>query len=167
VRIETEEGAGTTVEIWLPVALALAAPEPEAAAVGPRNQTHERVLVIEDDPGVRRFIVECLEMLGYAASEATHGREGLDMLGLAIPDLLIVDFAMPGMNGVEVVNAARRRAPGMPIILATGYADMEAVHKVVDPERVLRKPFQIDELEAAVRTALAEGARGPTPPLPA
>jgi signal transduction histidine kinase/ActR/RegA family two-component response regulator len=167
VRIRSEEDVGTSVEIWLPVAGALAAQEVAASAAGPRNATHERVLVVEDDPGVRRFIVECLQMLGFAVSEASHGREGLDMMGAERPDLLIVDFAMPGMNGVEVVTAARQRAPDMPIILATGYADMEAVEKVVDPERVLRKPFQIDELEAAVRTALAEGARNPTPPLPA
>jgi signal transduction histidine kinase/ActR/RegA family two-component response regulator len=167
VRIDSLEGRGTTVAIWLPVA-GEQAPESEAtvilthAGVGGR----ERVLVVEDDPGVRRFIVECLEMLGYAVTEAAHGREGLARLGETVPDLMIVDFAMPGLNGVEVVNAARVTAPNLPIILATGYADMEAVHKVIDPERVLRKPFQIDDLERAVHRAMAEGAKAAIPPLP-
>ncbi|MDB5432610.1 MAG: response regulator [Caulobacter sp.] len=161
VRIDSVEGRGTTVEIWLPVARALEASVAVApVAAGRRKGPLERVLVVEDDAGVRRFIVECLEMLGYGVTEASHGREGLERLAEARPDLLIVDFAMPGLNGVEVINAARAQAPDLPIILATGYADMEAVHKVIDPERVLRKPFQIDDLERAVRTAIGEGARG-------
>ena len=161
-RIDSVEGQGTTVEIWLPVALAL---EAEASAPPPAvsqgKGSRERVLVVEDDAGVRRFIVECLEMLGYGVTEAAHGREGLDRLAEAAPDLLIVDFAMPGLNGVEVITAARAQAPDLPIILATGYADMEAVHKVIDPERVLRKPFQIDDLERAVRTAIGAGQPPP------
>ena len=112
------------------------------------------MLVVEDDPGVRRFIVDSLEMLGYAVIEACDGAEGLDRLTAEQPELLIVDFAMPGLNGVEVVTEARYRAPDMPIILATGYADMEAVYKVIDADHVLRKPFQIDDLEKAVRGAL-------------
>jgi CheY-like chemotaxis protein len=156
VRIRSELGAGATVEIWLPVAHSheAAARAPAEAPAGP--STHERVLVVEDDAGVRRFIVECLEMLGYAVSEASHGREGLERLASERPALLIVDFAMPGMNGVEVINAARQQARDLPIILATGYADMEAVNKVIGPDRVLRKPFQISDLERAVRTAIAE-----------
>lgn len=74
----------------------------------------------------------------------------------AAPDLIIVDYAMPGMNGVEVVNEARRHLPSLSIILTTGYADMAAVDAVVDPSRVLRKPFRIDDLNAAVQAALAE-----------
>jgi CheY-like chemotaxis protein len=69
---------------------------------------------------------------------------------------MIVDFAMPGMNGAEVVAEARTLWPRLPIILATGYADMDAVHKVIDPANVLRKPFKIDELDKAMRYALAE-----------
>ncbi|MDP3174342.1 MAG: response regulator [Phenylobacterium sp.] len=156
VRITSTPGEGTTVEIWLPVSEAFVAPEVasaplQARADGPRK----RVLVIEDDAGVRRFMVECLEMLGYAVVEAAYGREGLERLAAATPELMIVDYAMPGMNGVEVVTEARLRAPDLRIILATGYADMEAVDKVIEADRVLRKPFQIDDLDAAVRAALA------------
>ncbi|MGA0600732.1 response regulator [Caulobacter sp. KR2-114] len=157
--IDSIEGVGTTVAIWLPVAeMTTEAAHPPRAAVGVRQGQRERILVIEDDPGVRRFIVECLESLGYRVQAAAHGREGLDKLSADCPQLLIVDYAMPGMNGVEVVEAARLTAPDLPILLATGYADMEAVHRVVDAERVLKKPFQIRELEAAVRDALTQGA---------
>jgi CheY-like chemotaxis protein len=79
---------------------------------------------------------------------------GLDRIREAEPELLIVDFAMPGLNGVQVIAGARDIAPGLPIILATGYADMDAVNSVIDPSRVLRKPFHIEELETAVLGAL-------------
>jgi len=156
VLIESVEGAGTSVELWLPVAAAPAVhANDDVPSPAKTKASRARVLVVEDDPGVRRFIVECLEMLGYAVSEASHGQEGLERLDAESPELMIVDFAMPGMNGAEVALAARARAPGLPIILATGYADMEAVDKVIDPSCVLRKPFQIGDLERAVRGALA------------
>jgi signal transduction histidine kinase len=156
VLIDSTEGAGTTVEIWLPVAQTPSTGAAGDAPVASDGKTgRERVLVVEDDPGVRRFIVECLEMLGYAVTEASQGFEGLERLDEETPQLLIVDFAMPGMNGAEMAMAARERSPDLPIILATGYADMEAVNKVVDPDHVLRKPFQIEDLERAIRGALA------------
>jgi CheY-like chemotaxis protein len=119
--------------------------------------------VIDDDAGVRRFIVECLEMLGYQVSQAPADRKAWPVLGSDEPDLLIVDYAMPGMNGVEVVQMARERAPDLPIILATGYADMDAVDKVIGLGGLLRKPFRIDDLAegGSPRPADARaGARG-------
>jgi signal transduction histidine kinase/ActR/RegA family two-component response regulator len=163
-RIESVEGEGSTVEIWLPLAHADAQREIAAPSARPvRGGRRERVLVVDDDAGVRRFIVECLESLGYAVAAATDGKEGLERLSASPPELLIVDFAMPGMTGVEVVTEARQRAPHLPIILATGYADMEAVDKVISTERILRKPFQIADLETAVRLALAERPGQTTP----
>ena len=114
--------------------------------------------MVEDDEGVRRFIVDCLQTLGYAVTEASHGQEGLDQLRTELPKLLIVDFAMPGLNGAEVVSETRTFAPDLPIILATGYADMDAVGQVIDLSHVLRKPFQIADIERAVQAALTQGA---------
>jgi signal transduction histidine kinase len=157
VQIESSENVGSIVEIWLPTARAHA--EPEARDEPPIKQPGalgERILVVDDDPGVRRFIAESLELLGYVVLQAADGREGLARLSGEAPGLMIVDFAMPGMNGVEVAVAARSCSPDLPIILATGHADMEAVQQVIDPERVLRKPFQIDELARAVRAAFTD-----------
>ena len=156
-RIESIEGEGATVEIWLPLTAQPAEVDvvDVAPSLGP-TETPVRVLLVEDDEGVRRFIADCLEMLGYAVVVASHGREGLERLGDAIPELMIIDYAMPGLNGVEVAEAARALAPNLPIILATGYADMEVVHKVFDAAHILRKPFQINDLSLAVQRALAE-----------
>jgi signal transduction histidine kinase/ActR/RegA family two-component response regulator len=157
VRIDSAEGRGARIEIWLPLTDPVApAPEHAAPRVVQVGNERERVLVIDDDDGVRQFIVDGLEESGFAVIASANGADGLTALRETTPDLIIVDYAMPGMNGVEVVTEARRHRPSLPIILATGYADMDAVHAVIDPGRVLRKPFRIDELNAAVRAALAE-----------
>ena len=156
VRIDSVEGEGVSVEIWLPSAEAVdeaLADRPSAPALQARRGA--RILLIEDDEGVRRFMAECLEALGHAVTTAAEGREGLEQLETERPQLMIVDYAMPGLNGVEVVTAARALAPDLPVIMATGYADMDAVHAVLDPDFVLRKPFQIGDLDRAVRRALA------------
>jgi signal transduction histidine kinase/ActR/RegA family two-component response regulator len=156
VELESVEGQGTTISIRLPSVSPRISADPEARQpADARGPTHQRILVVEDDVGVRRFLKECLEELGFVVIEAVDGRDGLARLGQARADLLIVDFAMPGMNGAEVALAARVDFPDLPIILATGYADMEAVAKVVAADRVLRKPFRIDELAASVRSALS------------
>jgi signal transduction histidine kinase/ActR/RegA family two-component response regulator len=160
VSLESTEGVGTTVILRFPAAkpaLYEAAPDLSVSTSSARGD--ERVLVIEDDDGVRRFIVDCLQSLGYVVTEASDGVEGLDRLRAETPELLIVDYAMPGLTGVDVIKQSRSAAPNLPIILATGYADMDAVHRVVDASQVLRKPFQIGDLETAVRRALTSAPR--------
>lgn len=159
VRLSSIEGQGSTVEIWLPAAEAtLPAPEDAFAADARADGPHKRILVVDDDADVRRFIVDCLQSLGYSVDEAAEGRSALRRLEETPPDLLIVDYAMPGMTGVDVVMEARASAPALPIIMATGYADMEAVDRVMPPENLLRKPFRLAELATAVRSALAPSA---------
>lgn len=157
VRIDSREGQGATIEIWLRPAQ----PETEdksAPAPAPRSHSvgQARILVADDDAGVRTFICDCLRAAGYEIIEAADGAEALRSLTRQAPDLLIVDFAMPGLNGVDVVRQARRKVPDLPIILATGYADTKAVEAVMGVGRVLRKPFKVDDLEAAVALALCD-----------
>ncbi len=115
------------------------------------------VLVVDDDPDLRRVLAASLEVLGYAVVEAEDGPSGLAMLRAHAPDLAIVDFAMPGMTGAEVARAARVLRPDLPIVFASGYADTDAILDVAGPSaRLLRKPFRVDELQSAVAAALAE-----------
>lgn len=155
-RIESVVGKGTTVEVWLPVAGTLSGREQyqEPLDHALTSQESGNILVIEDDKEVRQFIVECLEILGYAVEQAENGWFGLEKLQTRRFDLLIVDFLMPGMNGAEVIAAARKRHPDLPILLATGYADMQAVEKVISLDSVLRKPFQISDLAGSVKRAM-------------
>ena len=167
-RLTSLLGQGTTVELWLPSA----AGETEVAAhtigmgVTPATTLGESVLVIEDDQDVRRFMVECLANLGYRVNEADNGYAGLEQLQADTPDLLIVDFAMPGINGAEVATLARERRAALPIIFVTGYADMDAVERVPGPKHLLRKPFDVVGLSDVVKEALVGtlALATPTPP---
>jgi CheY-like chemotaxis protein len=73
---------------------------------------------------------------------------------MARPDVVVVDFAMPGLNGAEVAKKARERWPDLPVVLASGYADTAAIEQAIGKDaKLLRKPFRIDELLAAVADA--------------
>ncbi|BAN26771.1 ATP-binding protein [Caballeronia insecticola] len=153
-RIESEPGAGTTVQMWLPLS---ASDSPETIAdADPHDDTQKayRILVIEDDEDVRTMIVECLEALGHHVTCARDGQSGLDRLRADAPDLMMVDYAMPGMNGMQVLASAREMRDDLPVILATGYADVD-LSTITDRRfTALRKPFQLEDLARAVRLAL-------------
>ena len=118
---------------------------------------------MEDDPGVRRSMVECLQVLGFRVREAGDGASGLQELEKARPDLLLVDYLMPRMNGAELIARARRLYHDIPILLATGYADMSEVERLIGPQSVLAKPFDVDTLGKAVSAELRRSATGRPP----
>ncbi|HUP67222.1 MAG TPA: response regulator, partial [Sphingomicrobium sp.] len=157
-RIESREGEGTAVKLLFRKADVAAQPDIEAApeeaapaaAGGPQS-----VLVIDDDPDVRGFIVETLEEQGYEVREAGDGREGLAQLGRDKPDLVILDFIMPGLSGAEVAGRILADAPDQPILFVSGYSETEAVKRAAPGAQLLTKPFRADVLHKAVRGALA------------
>jgi len=113
---------------------------------------------VEDDRDVRRFIVDCLHTFGYEVRESQDGHTGLEEMRSAQPDLLIVDFAMPGINGADMATQVRAQHADLPIIFVTGYADMDAVERVDGTKFLLRKPFEVSALANVVKHALS--ARG-------
>jgi len=157
-EIQSTVGHGTTVLLRFPLAQAEAeaadAAAAETAPVQVEGCPAMQVLVVEDDAQVRQGIVECLRLLSYTVREAVDGAAGLVALEEHRPDLLLVDYLMPGMNGAELITAARQLYPGMPILLATGYADMAQVEKVIGRQSVLAKPFDLETLGAAVAAEL-------------
>ncbi len=154
--VRSELGKGTVVEMHFPAAEG-EAPVPADAAQAPplpRPARSRNILVVEDDAEVRRVIVECLGLIGYAVTEAPNGCEGLAAIANSKPDLLVVDYAMPDMTGAEVISRAREMVGDLPVILATGYADMAEVERLAGKPAILRKPFDIGTLGDAVATAL-------------
>ncbi|CAN5281549.1 ATP-binding protein [soil metagenome] len=156
-QIDSVESAGTTVSIWLPLTTAPAPTDSFGMQIAASDRANRNltVLVVDDDEGVRRFVVESLEMLGCRTTQAASGHEAVARLANAIPDLMIVDFAMPGMSGLEVAQAAHKIAPFLPIVMATGYAEEGATGETDLVSHVLRKPFKVDDLADVLR-ALSE-----------
>jgi DNA-binding NtrC family response regulator len=91
-------------------------------------------------------------------TEASGGQAGLDRIAADRPDLMVVDFAMPGVNGAQVAAQAREASPALAVLLVTGYADAKAIKDLVKSEAVLRKPFKVSDLAIAVRRALEEAS---------
>ena len=154
-RIHSERGVGTTVEIWLrAVSGANDGLGMASQPATPASRAAARILVVEDDDSVRGSMVASLEALGHEVTQAADGEAGLRELRRAPPDLMIPDYLMPGITGAELIRQARMDFPAMPMIIATGYADMRAIEQVIGDDMVLRKPFQLAELAASVERAL-------------
>ncbi len=156
-RILSAPGEGTTVEIWLRAwdGQQAGTPGDAAPAALPHAQGSARILVVEDDTIVRESVVASLEAFGHAVTQAADGEAGLRALAQARPDLIITDYLMPGITGAELMQQAREVYPGIPMIIATGYADMHAIESVLGDDILLRKPFQLAELASSVERALA------------
>jgi CheY-like chemotaxis protein len=168
IRIESERGRGTTVHILLPVAVARPSAkrdEKREASIPADAAAGARILVVDDDSDVRAFLAESLEGLGCTVVSAASGAEGLEALREWRPDLALVDYAMPGMNGAEAARAARDIHPGLPIVFVTGYAESEQIEAALGGDvPFLRKPFTLAELAAAVEGNLRRKSSSGFPP---
>jgi CheY-like chemotaxis protein len=156
-RIVSAPGGGTTVKLLFRVAqqAALAADAGDADSGRELDEGRDAsVLVIDDDPDVRGFIVSSLEEQGYRVAEAGDGRKGLKAFASARPDLVVLDFIMPGLSGAEVASRILAEVPDQPILFVSGYSETEAVRRVAPNAPLLTKPFRADALDKAVRGAL-------------
>jgi len=150
VELETAEGRGTTVRVFLPRAAAQtpAAPTLSDVREGPLVARGRRVLLVDDDPPVREITAATLDAIGAEVVEAGSGGAALELLHQMDRrfDLLVADFAMPGMNGAELAAATTRLYPDLPVLFVTGYADLSALADVGE-ERIVQKPFRPGELQ--------------------
>ena len=115
------------------------------------------MLVVDDDPDVRGFIVASLGDYGYRVREAADGEAGLAAFAVERPDLVILDYAMPGLSGGEVAARILKVVRGQPILFVSGYSESEAIKRAAPHALMLPKPFRPDALDAAVREALGQG----------
>ena len=161
LHIDSEPERGTTVRMMLPagtpplVRTDVEAP-PSTTVPGAQSREPTRVLVVDDDKLVRRFMAESLRSLQYHVTEAESGTQALATMERERFALLVVDFAMPGMNGADAARAAQERQPGIKVLMVSGYADSAAVEAALGTARQLRKPFDLAELGAAVAETLAD-----------
>jgi PAS domain S-box-containing protein len=159
VKIESEPGVGTTVRLYFRRADRDAEVPASGGKTGDelrRGRGAATVLVIDDDEDVRHFIAASLEEYGHEVIEAADGVEGIEQFGAIQPDLVIIDYIMPGLSGAEVAAHIVATNPGQPILFVSGYNETDQIRKVAPDANILAKPFRAAMLEDAVRAALGQ-----------
>lgn len=140
-------GRGTTAELWIPVSTEAVAAEVcvEPARTEARGTGPKKILLVDDDALIAMSSADMLSDLGHEVVEVYSGKDALALIdGGTRFDLLITDYSMPGMTGAELAKAVNERVPGMPIVLASGYADLPPGVQM-DAAR-LSKPYTQDQL---------------------
>jgi CheY-like chemotaxis protein len=154
VKIYSEPGEGTTVKIYLPRLLRDSAePKPPAREV-PGGHAGETILVVEDDPDVRAYVVEALRQLRYRVLEAKDGPTALAVAGPI--DLLLTDVVLPKMNGRQLSDAMKSRRGNLRVLFMTGYSRNAIVHQGrLDPGvELIQKPLSQATLALRIRAIL-------------
>jgi PAS domain S-box-containing protein len=153
LQLASTVGKGTTATLLLPVASA--APELEGRAPAASKVKRSAVILfVDDDPLIAMSTVEMLDDLGHRVISANSGQHALDIVRSEQPiDLMMTDHMMPGMTGVELAAAARQIRPQLPVLLATGYAELPEGIQVDLPR--LAKPYHQDQLRERLDELLA------------
>jgi two-component system cell cycle sensor histidine kinase/response regulator CckA len=163
ILLESEPGHGTTFELYFPRTSDLITPV-LAASTTPRSGT-ETILVVEDDPLVRKVACRSLAAAGYHVLVASNGREALEVAARvkARLDLLLTDVIMPGLNGRELADELRRQHPDLRVLYMSGYAaDVISKAGVLDSGiEFLRKPFTVAQIRERARDVLDRTAPFP------
>jgi PAS domain S-box-containing protein len=153
--LTSRKGEGTTAEIWLPIAASSMQPP----TLAPRNLPERvparvlSILLVDDDPLVLENAAAMLEDLGHSVMGARSGEEALTLFkGASSLDLVITDHAMPGMTGLELAATLAARQPRLPIIVASGYAEISVGGELAFPK--LSKPFDQASLSRTIQAAL-------------
>ena len=165
LRLESTTNQGTVASLLLPWAGEWTDTEPLLRNVEAtrRPPLSLRVLLVDDDQAVRQVTADMLRDLGCTVTEAAGGTEALRLLEGAVPDLLVLDYAMPGMNGLQLARAVRNAGVSAPVLLATGYAELSDDGEATDQvfEAMLRKPFTLRDLHAVITRLLNQTRGGP------
>jgi PAS domain S-box-containing protein len=165
IHIDSTPGEGTTVSFWLPTPEQEAQPAPQRPAtttVAVANQFGTRVLFVDDESMVREALGEGLGAAGFAVVLAQSGSEALALLdaGEAF-DVIVSDFAMPGMDGLTLLREAQSRRPGLPGLILTGYIEsLQSDDILSNALSVLRKPIGAAALASSINAALVLSRNG-------
>jgi CheY-like chemotaxis protein len=165
VVIDSTLGHGTRIEIVLPRAISVRATAEPSPVADVFERRQGMILVVDDQEDVRTVAMAQLATLGYRTIEASSGEAAHDIVRSSVAiDLLLADYAMPGMNGAELLRAVRLVRPGLPAVLMTGYAEPRDLVEGLEGVSLLRKPYRIHELAARVEGTLRNAALAARPP---
>ena len=156
VQIESAPDRGTTIRLLLPrteAPIARTGDASDAPAPPTPRGNGQKVLVVDDEAGVLGFVSQALREAGVSVREAADPGAALRLLESEPPDLLVTDFSMPAMTGLELAERARINRPDLRVLIISGWADAEALEKSAARPHLLRKPFDERTLLEAVRAA--------------
>jgi CheY-like chemotaxis protein len=158
IRVETEPGVGTTIDVLWP--LSLGEPESAPQPLGPQTgrAAADCALVIDDEMYVREVAASTLEELGYEPLLAADGVTGVELFRQQwrAVKVAVIDVVMPKMNGDQVLEALRTMDPMLPAVVMSGYTDRRSIRAAPGTRtEFLQKPFLPDELANAVRRVVA------------
>jgi len=162
VTVTSEVGQGSVVQVYLPVFERTLSPAAQPADIASQREQCGTVLLVEDEQQLREVAALMLSGLGFEVLLAGTGAEALEQFERqreAIR-LVISDLGMPGMDGWELLKALRQRQPGLPIILASGYDQLQVMDSAhpEQPQAFLSKPYRQATLAATIRQALGDPA---------
>ena len=152
IRVYSEVGRGTTFKIFLPTSVEL--PERQPITEPTTGSNSGTVLVVDDEPAVRQFARAALEFAGFRVIEAVDGQEGVETFRALAGeiDLVLLDLTMPRMNGEEALAEMRKIRSSTPVVLSSGYNQVEATRRLVGRGQVefIQKPYPAKELISLV-----------------
>jgi CheY-like chemotaxis protein len=145
MRISSELGVGTSVDLWLPLSSdPLAAFQPAEDLAADADGHSGKVLLVDDEPLIRMSTADMLGEMGYLVTEAASGEEALQIVADGLdPDILITDHLMPGITGTELALRVREQSPATVVLIISGYAEVEGIAQNVPR---LAKPFRESDL---------------------
>jgi CheY-like chemotaxis protein len=153
MRVASRVGHGTTVSLWLPVDQTEAPLTKDSNDATASAESNFRVMVVDDDPLVLDTMTALLEDLGHTVMQVDSGGSAIELLtGGVEVDLVITDYAMPMMTGLELAASIRKNWPQIPVILASGYADIQDVDNLQLPR--LAKPIKQLDLDTCIVATL-------------
>ncbi|MBN8208644.1 response regulator [Bacillus sp. NTK071] len=117
----------------------------------------EKILIVDDQYGIRILLNEIFQKEGYQTFQAANGVQALSIVKSEDPDLVILDMKIPGMDGLEILKRIKKMEARALVIIMTAYGELDMIHEAMDLGAITHfaKPFDIDEIKASVKKELA------------
>lgn len=120
----------------------------------------KKVLIVDDQNGIRVLLMEVFNSEGYITYQAPNGKVALEIVREETPDIVLLDMKIPGMDGLEILKQIKQMKPQMNVIMMTAYGELDMIKEATDLGALMHftKPFDIDEMRIAVNKTLHESA---------
>jgi two-component system, response regulator, stage 0 sporulation protein F len=118
----------------------------------------KKILIVDDQYGIRILLNEVLQREGYDTYQAANGLQALDIVKDNVPDLILLDMKIPGMDGIEILKRVKALHSDMKVIIMTAYGELDMIQEAIDLGAITHfsKPFDISEIRDAVKKYLLE-----------